>query len=203
MIFDASPWVPDHGVIAGDEPSADGSAVMTEREWSEGLSSHEAVILRYSMRTAADVAEERQRSQRLAALRQKAEDEAGLVQLGLGPARRSHADVLRDYAAEAERLDKLEDRERAMRAEERAERAAQRIAELESQRPGVSAHVAGFARGERCPRGAARGGRRLPAAGVPRRRTGSFTSRAPTATAATIGSSGGPAAFGDAVASRI
>src|SRR6266576_2048609 len=118
MIFDASPWVPDHGVIAGDEPSADGSAVMTEREWSEGLSSHEAVILRYSMRTAADVAEQRQRSQRLAALRQKAEDEAGLVQLGLGPARRSHADVLRDYAAEAERLDKLEDRERAMRAEE-------------------------------------------------------------------------------------
>jgi F0F1-type ATP synthase epsilon subunit len=73
-------------------------------------------------------------------LQQRRTDEADLVRLGFAPAPRSHGDVLRDYAAEAQRLDQLGERERVKRAEEqlavRTERVAQPERQLEAEGQG-------------------------------------------------------------------
>ena len=51
-----------------------------------------------------------------------------MVRLGFAPGPRSHGDVLRDYAAEAERLDQLEEREWVKRAEEQLAVRTERVA---------------------------------------------------------------------------
>jgi hypothetical protein len=107
--------------------------MMTERARLNSLSSHAAVLARFAARSEADVAEDRERRQRSVALQQKAQDEADLVRLGLAPSPRSRHDVLRDYAAEVDRLDKLEERERAKRAEEQLAARTERVVQLERQ----------------------------------------------------------------------
>ena len=126
-------------VLVGDAPPEEpGTTVQTQRQWVEGLSSHQKVLAQYAMRSAQDVEEDRIRAQRLAEIRQRAEDEEDLVRLGFAAPPRSHAQVLADYATEQARLDKLEDDLRTQRAEERAiaaeERPALAQAELAEER---------------------------------------------------------------------
>ena len=111
--------------------------MTTERAWSDSFeSSHARVLAAYGMESTQDVAQDRQRSQRLLELQQRRTDEADLVRLGFAPAPRSHGDVLRDYAAEAERLDQLEEREWVKRAEEQLAVRTERVAQLEAERQG-------------------------------------------------------------------
>jgi hypothetical protein len=79
-------------------------------------------------------------------LQQRRTDEADLVRLGFAPAPRSHGDVLRDYAAEAQRLDQLGERERVKRAEEQLAVRTERVAQPERQ---LEAEGQGHARSQR------------------------------------------------------
>ena len=98
-----------------------------------GHSDVERVLSRYAMRSQQEVAEEQAIRRRSAELREKAEDEAVLVQLGLAPPPRSTSEVLAAYAVSADEQDRKDERERASRADARANQALAMVAQLEAQ----------------------------------------------------------------------
>jgi len=126
-------WVGDDGVVAGDPEPADGVVMQHEWQWRESLTPHERVLAAYGMRSKADIAEDRERRERDAALQQKAEDQWALVQLGLAPPPPTLADRFAQWQAEAEDEERTDDARRAHRAEEQLAARAERIAELEAQ----------------------------------------------------------------------
>ena len=126
-------WVGDDGVVAGDPEPADGVVMQHEWQWRESLTPHERVLAAYGMRSKADIAEDRQRRERDAALQQKAEDQWALVQLGLAPPPPTLADRFAQWQAEAEDEEHTDDARRARRAEDQLAARAERIAELEAQ----------------------------------------------------------------------
>jgi len=126
-------WVGDDGVVAGDPEPADGVVMQHEWQWRESLTPHERVLAAYGMRSKADIAEDRQRRERDAALQQKAEDQWALVRLGLAPPPPTLADRFAQWQAEAEDEERTDDARRAHRAEEQLTARAERIAELEAQ----------------------------------------------------------------------
>jgi hypothetical protein len=109
------------------------SGSWTQRAWLDAMEPHERVLSRYAMRSQEEVAEEQAMRRRSAELREKAEDEAALVQLGLAPPPRSTSQVLAAYAASAEEQDRKDERERAARADARANQALAMVAQLEAQ----------------------------------------------------------------------
>src|SRR6476646_11847603 len=119
-------WVGDDGVVAGDPEPADGVVMQHEWQWRESLTPHERVLAVYGMRSKADIAEDRQRRERDAALQQKAEDQWALVQLGLAPPPPTLADRFAQWQAEAEDEEshgrEQQDRERDAQLAARAER---------------------------------------------------------------------------------
>jgi hypothetical protein len=125
-------------VLVGD-PEPTGVTVQTQRDYFADLSSHQAVLTRYAMRSQQDVADDRETAQRRAAARERSEEVAALVMLGHAHAR-SHAEIFGDYLAECE-LQDMQDRRRARaeaeaRAAEHAEWLRRRQLEAELERQG-------------------------------------------------------------------
>jgi hypothetical protein len=91
------------------------------------------VFARFRAVTPEDVAEDRERRNRSALLRQKAEDEADAVRMGFATAPPSHVDVLMRAAVLADLQDAAEERRRQADLEDRAERALTRLAAAEAE----------------------------------------------------------------------
>ncbi len=109
------------GVLAGDAEPGDGQ-VMTQLQWLEsleGLSSHQQVLLKYSMRSQADVSDDLEMERWRAAAVERAEEKATLVALGLARAR-SHQEIFDAYSRACDIQDSMDKAQAAREARNRA-----------------------------------------------------------------------------------
>jgi hypothetical protein len=129
------------GTWVGDGPEARLGGELGA--WHASLPLHGTpaeVFARYAMRTREDAALDKEREERRAELRRRAEDEADAIRMGFAPEPPTHQDVLMRAAALGEIQDRREaaDRQRQLQAD--AERAVARLTssraelELEQQR---------------------------------------------------------------------
>jgi hypothetical protein len=108
--------VPSDVLVGDAEPAG---TVQTQRDYFADLSSHQAVLARYAMRSQQDVADDRETKQRQAEARERSEEYAAAVNLGLAHAR-SNTEIFAGYAAECEIQDAQDRRRARQEADQRA-----------------------------------------------------------------------------------
>jgi hypothetical protein len=85
------------------------------------------VFARYAVRTREDIALDKEREERRAELRRRAEDEADLIRLGMAPMPPTHRDVIMRAAALGEIQDRREAADRQRQLQEDRDRAVGRL----------------------------------------------------------------------------